>query len=78
MRANCKYIVWRDSIGDETLDRFGTALIHADYVAHMGIRLADLVSAGYMTAAGECFGASSSLRLSSRPMKDSALARGDA
>ncbi len=77
MRADCKYIVWRDTSGDETLERFGAALIHADYVARQGIRRTDLVSAGYMTADGECFGASSSLRLSSRPAKDSALARGD-
>ena len=75
MKAQWKYVVYRDEAGLETLDLFGTGVIHAEYVSRARIPLVALVSAGFATVDKECFGASSSLRLKSRPRTDTKLAR---
>lgn len=75
MKAQWKYVVYRDAQGDELIETFGTSVLHADYVVRAGIALGSLVSAGYATSDKECFGASSSLRLNSRPRADTALLR---
>ncbi len=75
MKAQLKYIVYRDANGMEIIEAFGTAIIHADYVAKHGIPIEWLISAGYATADLECYGASTSLGLSSRPKQDTAMLR---
>lgn len=73
MKAVSKYIVVREPDGSEVIETFGTWIIHADYVRSRGVRLAAVVSAGFVSQGGECFGASSSLQKSSRPRVDTAL-----
>jgi hypothetical protein len=75
LKAQWKYVVWRTDDGEETIEAFGTGIIHAEYAARSGIRLARIVSAGYATADKECFGGSTSLGLRSRPRQDTALLR---
>lgn len=75
MKAQWKYVVWRDEDGEEIAEIFGTGIIHADYVSRAGIPRRSLISAGYATADKECFGSSSSLRLNSRPRADTELLR---
>lgn len=77
MQAQWKYVVYRDADGAETIEAFGTATLHADYVSHKGIPLEALISAGYATAQRECYGSSTSLHLNSRPAQDTALLRGE-
>ncbi|MGE0740920.1 MAG: hypothetical protein AB7O98_06215 [Hyphomonadaceae bacterium] len=77
MKAAWKYIVYRGDDGRERIATFPTSTIHAAYAASRGIASARLVSAGFVTAEKECFGASSSLHLNSRPREDTALLRGD-
>lgn len=77
MKAQWKYVVYRDSSGDELIELFGTGVIHRDYVICAGIDPASLISAGFVTADKECFGVSSSLGLSSPPKADTALLRDD-
>lgn len=77
MKAQWKYVVYRDEHGDEVIEMFGTAMLHADYVVRAGIKRATLVSAGYATSDKECFGVSSSLGLGSRPRADTALLRNE-
>lgn len=67
----------KDDAGDEIIETFGVAVIHKDFVQRAGIALGRLVSAGFATRDKECFGASTSLSLSSRPRRDTALLRGD-
>ena len=75
MKAQWKYVVYRDKGGDEVIETFGTGMLHADYVVRAGIRRETLLSAGYATSDKECFAASSSLGLGSRPRADTALLR---
>lgn len=75
MKAEWKYVVYRDDAGDEIIEAFGVAVIHKEFVQRAGIALERLVSAGFATRDKECFGASTSLSLSSRPRRDTALLR---
>ncbi len=77
MKAEWKYVVYRDDAGDEVIETFGVAVIHKDFVQHAGIAVDRLVSAGFATRDKECFGASTSLSLNSRPRRDTALLRDD-
>lgn len=77
MKAAWKYIVYRNGDGDEVIETFPTTTIHAAYAAQRGVAPARIVSAGFVTGQKECFGASSSLGIASRPRQDSALLRGD-
>ena len=77
MTAAWKYIVYRDGEGEEVIETFATTTIHAAYAAQRGVAWTHLVSAGFVTAQKECFGASSSLGIASRPRQDSALLRDD-
>jgi hypothetical protein len=73
MKAQWKYVVYRDAAGEETIDLFGTGVLHAEYVVRARIPLGSLISAGYVTAQKECYGMSTSLELESRPRQDTAL-----
>ena len=75
MRARWKYVVYIDADGDEVLETFDPEIIHARYVADEGVAIGRLVSAGFATVHGECYGHSTSLNLSSRPHADTALLR---
>lgn len=77
MRAQWKYIVYRNGDGDEIIVTFDQSVIHADYAETHNIARAQIVAAGFVTDRKECFGASSSLHVSSRPRRDSALLRGE-
>jgi len=77
MKAQWKYVVYRDADGDEIIEAFGTSVIHLEYVTRAGIAIGSLISAGYATADKECYGSSTSLNLNSRPRRDTALLRGD-
>lgn len=76
MRAEWKYIVYRNAEGGEVIVTFDQSTIHADYAAQHHIARAQIVSAGFVTSEKTCFGASSSLHVSSRPGRDTALLRG--
>lgn len=73
MQARWKYVVYVDADGDEVIEHFEPAIIHASYVEHAGIPRGRVVSAGFATAEGECYGRSTSLHLKSRPAADTAL-----
>ena len=73
MKARWKYVVYVDAEGDEVLETFEPAIIHAAYVSQEEIDRGRLVSAGFATAAGDCYGASTSLGLKSRPRADTVL-----
>jgi hypothetical protein len=75
MKAEWKYVVYRDDAGDEVIETFGVAVLHKDFVQRAGIALERLISAGFVTRDRECFGASTSLSLNSRPRQDTALLR---
>ncbi|MGD9967201.1 MAG: hypothetical protein AB7T59_11815 [Hyphomonadaceae bacterium] len=75
MRARWKYVCYLDAGGDEVLETFDPAIVHAAYVSSEGIDRGRLISAGFATAQGDCYGISTSLTLSSRPRADSALLR---
>jgi hypothetical protein len=74
MRARWKYVCYLED-GDEVLEIFDPEIIHARYVENETIARERLVSAGFATAHGECYGHSTSLNLSSRPHADTALLR---
>ena len=78
MRAERKYIVYRNAEGDEVIVTFNQSTIHAEYAAQHHISRAQVVSAGFVTSEKACFSASSSLHVSSRPERDTALLRGAA
>ena len=75
MRARWKYVCYIDDDGDEVLETFDPSVIHAQYVENEGIVRGRLVSAGFATIHGECYGHSTSLGLSSRPHQDTTLLR---
>ncbi len=75
MKAQWKYVVWRDEDGEEIAELFGTSIGHAEFVTRIGLRKESLISAGYATADKECFGASTSLGLRCRPRADTRLLR---
>ena len=75
MRARWKYVCYVDEDGDEVLETFEPAIIHAQYVENEGIPRGRLVSAGFATVHGECYGHSTSLGIASRPHADTALLR---
>jgi hypothetical protein len=75
MRARWKYVCYVDGAGDEVLEIFDPAIIHSACVESEGISRGRLVSAGFATAQGECYGHSTSLGISSRPHADTALLR---
>jgi hypothetical protein len=75
MRARWKYVCYVDDDGDEVLETFDPIIIHARYVENEGISPGRLVSAGFATSHGECYGHSTSLGISSRPAADTALLR---
>lgn len=75
MRARWKYVCYIDDDGDEVLETFDPSIIHARYVENEGIARGRLVSAGFATIHGECYGHSTSLSLSSRPHQDTTLLR---
>ncbi len=75
MRARWKYVCYVDDDGDEVLETFEPEIIHAQYVAGEGINPGRLVSAGFATVHGECYGRSTSLGIVSRPRADTALLR---
>ncbi|MBL8545752.1 MAG: hypothetical protein JNL81_04770 [Hyphomonadaceae bacterium] len=76
MRARWKYVCYVDDAGDEVLETFDPEIIHAQYVEKQGIARGRLISAGFATAHGECYGHSTSLNMSSRPHADTGLLRG--
>jgi hypothetical protein len=75
MRARWKYIVYLDEDGEEVLETFEPAIIHAKYAENAGVPRGRIVSAGFATAERECYGASTSLGVNSRPRADTALLR---
>jgi hypothetical protein len=75
MRARWKYVCYVDDGGDEVLETFDPEIIHARYVENENIVRESLVSAGFATVHGECYGHSTSLNLSSRPHADTVLLR---
>lgn len=75
MRARWKYVCYLDADGDEVLETFDPEIIHSAYVASERIQQDRLISAGFATMHGECYGHSTSLGISSRPDADTALLR---
>ncbi len=75
MRGRWKYVCYVDEDGDEVLESFDPSIIHSQYVENEGISVASIISAGFATIHGECYGASTSLGISSRPREDTALLR---
>lgn len=75
MRAHWKYVCYADDDGHEVLETFDPEIIHSAYVAKEGIARDRLISAGFATVHGECYGHSTSLGISSRPHEDTALLR---
>lgn len=75
MQARWKYVCYRDDDGHDVLETFEPSIIHAQYVESEGIARTRLVSAGFATQHGECYGHSTSLGISSRPDQDTALLR---
>ena len=75
MRARWKYVCYVDDDGDEVLETFDPAIIHSAYVERKGINRNRLVSAGFATVHGECYGRSTSLGIPSRPHADTTLLR---
>lgn len=75
MRAHWKFVCYRDAEGHEVLETFDPGIIHSAYVESECIPRERLISAGFATAHGECYGRSTSLEISSRPDADTALLR---
>ena len=75
MRARWKFVCYLDVAGHEVLETFDPEIIHSAYVERERIPLDRLISAGFATVHGECYGHSTSLELSSRPDADTALLR---
>jgi hypothetical protein len=75
VRARWKCGCYVDDDGDEVLETFDPAIVHAQYLEKEGIVRGRLVVAGFATLHGECYGHSTSLNLSSRPHQDTALLR---
>ena len=75
MRARWKFVCYLDGSGHEVLETFDPEIIHAAYVERERIPRDRLISAGFATVYGECYGRSTSLELSSRPDADTALLR---
>lgn len=75
VRARWKYVCYVGDDGDEVLETFDPSIIHSAYVEREGIVRGRLVSAGFATLHGECYGHSTSLGISSRPHADTALLR---
>lgn len=75
MRARWKYVCYLDEDGDEVLETFDPSIIHAHYVERENIVRGRLISAGFATVEGECYGHSTSLGISSRPRADTSLLR---
>lgn len=73
MQTHWKYVVYRDDTGAEQLRFFEPSTIHAAFVAQEDIPVERLISAGFATEEGECFGGSNSLNLKSRRDADTAL-----
>jgi hypothetical protein len=75
MRAHWKFVCYVDGGGDEVLETFDPEIIHADYIERERIPRDRLISAGFATVHGECYGHSTSLGISARPDADTALLR---
>lgn len=75
MRAHWKFVCYLDAAGHEVLETFDPEIIHSAYVESERIPLERLISAGFATAHGECYGRSTSLDIASRPDADTALLR---
>ncbi len=75
MRARWKYVCYTDAAGHEVLETFDPEIIHSAYVESARIPRDRLISAGFATSHGECYGHSTSLGISSRPHEDTALLR---
>lgn len=75
MHARWKYVCYLDDAGHEVLETFEPSIIHAQYVENERIARTRLVSAGFATLHGECYGHSTSLNISSRPHQDTTLLR---
>ncbi|MEQ1820244.1 MAG: hypothetical protein ABL871_16700 [Terricaulis sp.] len=75
MRARWKYVCYVNDDGNEVLETFEPEIIHSQYVEAERIDRLQLVSAGFATIHGECYGRSTSLEISSRPHADTALLR---
>ena len=75
MRARWKYVCYVNDDGDEILETFQPEIIHSQYVERQRIERARIVSAGFATVHGECYGRSASLEIASRPHADTALLR---
>lgn len=76
MQAIWKYVVFRNEAGGEEIATFPTTMLHAGYVEARGLDYEQLISAGFVSEQGACYGASTSLSLPSRPRRDTALLRG--
>lgn len=75
MRVRWKYVCYAADDGHEVLETFEPEIIHSAYVQSEGIARERLISAGFATVHGECYGRSTSLGISSRPDADTALLR---
>jgi hypothetical protein len=75
VRAQWKYVCYHDAAGHEVLETFAPEIIHSAYVEQEKIPRDRLISAGFATLHGTCYGHSTSLNLSSRPHADTALLR---
>lgn len=75
MRARWKFVCYFDEAGHEVLETFDPEIIHSAYVDRERIPRDRLISAGFATVHGECYGHSTSLGISARPDADTALLR---
>ena len=75
VKARWKYVCFLDSSGHEVLETFDPEIIHSAYAESEGIPRDRLISAGFATAHGECYGHSTSLGISARQHADTALLR---
>lgn len=75
VKARWKYVCFLDGAGHEVLETFDPEIIHAAYAESEGIPRDRLISAGFATVHGECYGHSTSLGISARPHADTALLR---
>ena len=66
--SKSKYVVFEESGGLETLVHFEVVIKHSD----ISIQYATPISAGFITD-GQCHGHSESLKLTARPVEDTAL-----
>ncbi|MEZ5956480.1 MAG: hypothetical protein R3C27_04625 [Hyphomonadaceae bacterium] len=75
MRARWKFVCYLDAEGHEVLEIFDPEIIHSAYVERERIARDRLISAGFATVYGECYGHSTSLGISARLDADTALLR---